>query len=724
MLTALRHDLLDGVTVVETGGGSAVRYAGRLLADAGAMVMRIPVGPERLAPSWAIALDFDKSVLAPGSPEAAKWLETARIVLLGDGTEPEASGSGAVRVHVHGGDDLVLQAGSGICAGIGLPGRPPLKLPLDQSAFQAGVCVAIAACAALAAEGGCDIALAARDVWCSFYAGLDVANARFGRSRTRRAGHRARGVPWPRTIMRCHDGYFAIQCATREHWRRFLELVGRPELETAPIFADRIRANDRHGDEAEAIFADWFVARTKDELLRLFLAARLPGAPVYTPAEVAAHPHLAARGAFRRVSTPSGDVLATNPPWRVTDSPAAASSPARGTASRPLAGLRVLDFGWVWAGAVPGHILADLGAEVIKVESGRRLDYMRQGKPLIGTERDPEQNPMFHCVNRGKLSLRVDMTNPKGAALLRDLVAHCDVVIENFAPGVLDRFGLSWETLARLRPGLVMCSMSAAGATGALRDIRTYATMIAGLCGLDSLVAYPGERVLGSQSSYADPNASLHAAFAILAALERRRRTGQGAWLDLSQWEAGVAVMSEMLAALPGTPPAPEIAPHGLYPAAGEDNWIALAVADDTEFAALRRVLDDPPALSNPLFATQSGRLTSRAALDAAVAAATRGMDAAQIERRCVAAGLQAAEVVTPATLAQRPDLAELYEEVAHPVLGAVLVYRLPWRVNGAPIPVAGRAPFLGEHNDAILRGVLHVPEAKLMALKGEDVFL
>lgn len=310
-------------------------------------------------------------------------------------------------------------------------------------------------------------------------------------------------------------------------------------------------------------------------------------------------------------------------------------------ASRPLAGLHVLDFGWVWAGAVPGQILADLGAEVVKVESGLRLDYMRQGKPIVGTERDPEQNPMFQSVNRGKRSLRVDMTKPQGAALLRDLAVQCDVVIENFTPGVLDRFGLGWETLAPLRPGLVMCSMSAAGATGALRDIRTYATMIVGLCGLDSLVAYPGERVLGLQSSYADPNASLHAAFAILAALERRRHTGQGAWIDLSQWEAGVAVMGEALAALPGSVPAPTPAPHGIYPAAGEDRWIALAIMEDAEFAALRRVLDGAPALSDPRFATQNGRPAFRAVLDAVVATATRGMEAARIEERCQAAGIR-----------------------------------------------------------------------------------
>jgi benzylsuccinate CoA-transferase BbsF subunit len=157
-------------------------------------------------------------------------------------------------------------------------------------------------------------------------------------------------------------------------------------------------------------------------------------------------------------------------------------------ADLPLSGYRVVDFGWVWAGAVPGHILADMGAEVIKIESRKRLDYMRKGRPIIGTKKDPEQNPMFHNVNRNKLSLTIDMKHPKGISLLEKLIAKSDVVIENYSPGVLDKLGLGYENIKKVNEKIVMIAMSAAGQYGPLKDIRTYATMIAGLSGMDSMV--------------------------------------------------------------------------------------------------------------------------------------------------------------------------------------------------------------------------------------------
>ena len=174
------------------------------------------------------------------------------------------------------------------------------------------------------------------------------------------------------------------------------------------------------------------------------------------------------------------------------------------------------------------------------------------------------------------------------------------------------KFGLSYSELAAVRPDLVMCSMSAVGQNGPLRGIRTYATMIASLAGLDSLVGYPGERVLGSQSSYADPNASLHAVFGVLGALWRRVGTGEGAYLDLSQWEAAVSVMSEQVMeyAMHGRVPSTNgtahatKAPYGNYPAAGEDQWIAIAIETDVQWQALRHALECPQWMSLEKFAT------------------------------------------------------------------------------------------------------------------------
>ena len=162
-----------------------------------------------------------------------------------------------------------------------------------------------------------------------------------------------------------------------------------------------------------------------------------------------------------------------------------------------LAGYRVLDFGWVLAGAIPGMVLADMGAEVIKVETQQRLDYMRLGRPIVGDQPDPEQNPMFHNVNRGKLSVTLNIGEPEAVDLAKRLVEKCDVVIENFSPGVMDRLGLGYETLRAIKPDIIMASISSTGQEGPLRDLRAYAPSIGALSGLDSTMGYEGGGPLG-----------------------------------------------------------------------------------------------------------------------------------------------------------------------------------------------------------------------------------
>jgi len=676
------EELLAGVTVFETGTSPAATIALRLLQRLGAR----KVGERRLSRLAFLAPrdGTDAPREQPGGPQTVVVVEDER-------------------------DDLLLQAAAGICAGIGAPNRPPLKLSLDQSARQGGLAIALAAVASLFSGESQQVRLSILEVWSAFYSGPDVANARFGRSKTQRGGHRALGVPWPRTILPCKDGYFAIQCATREHWQRFLKLVGKPELESAPIFADRIRANDLHGDEADAIFSEWFGNRTKAELTREFLAAKIPGAPVYRIDEVARHEHLRERSAFDHAGRANVPYALTSSSQPIPIPPVTRSGPAHA----PLEGVRVVDFGWVWAGAVPGHILADLGAEVIKIETATRLDYMRQGKPIVGTQRDPEQNPMFQSVNRGKLSFRIDMTRPQGAALIRELAAASDVVIENFSPGVLERQGLGWPALSNVSPGLIMCSMSAAGASGPLRDIRTYATMIAGLCGLDSMVGYSGERVLGSQSSYCDPNASLHATLAVLAALYARGRSGCGCWIDLSQWQAGLHAVEDALEryAADGFVPAPcgisreDRLVYGCFPTADPDGWVAISVRDRKELDLLEAVLGNEMAS------------------DDTIAEATAQVPAEELLRRLPPT--IAVRIVRAGDVAGDPQLraSELFQEIGHPILGDVPVYRLPWRVNGQRINIRKRAPYLGEHNDYVLKEILHVSPERVEELRVLNVF-
>jgi benzylsuccinate CoA-transferase BbsF subunit len=399
----------------------------------------------------------------------------------------------------------------------------------------------------------------------------------------------------------------------------------------------------------------------------------------------------------------------------------------------PLEGVRVVDFGWVWAGAVPGHLLADMGAEVIKIESLVRLDYMRQGRPIFGDVKDPEQNPMFQNVNRGKLSFRINMTNPQGASLLRDLIGKSDVVIENFTPGTLAKYGLGWDELKQVNRGLVMCSMSAVGQRGPLSDIRTYATMIAGLAGMDSMVGYSDERVLGTQSSYADPNASLHAAFAILAALWRRGDANCGEYIDLSQWEAAANIMGEALMAfsLHGRDSSPQgvgqssKAPFGNYPAEGEDNWVAIAVETDEQWLSLLRVLSEPEWAQDERFESVESRLLNSSALDERLADETSKHHAGALAEALTGQGVPAAPLLEASDLVDDEHFRQrqLFQMISHPVLGEVPVYGLPWHIDGRAWHVERRAPLLGEHNEYVLSHILGLSPAQVTEMQAREVF-
>lgn len=407
---------------------------------------------------------------------------------------------------------------------------------------------------------------------------------------------------------------------------------------------------------------------------------------------------------------------------------------AAGNGRGPLAGIRVIDFGWVWAGGIPGQLLADLGAEVIKVESLKRLDYMRQGRPLKGTRPDPEQNPWFHALNRNKLSVTLNLAHPAGVELARRLILKGDVVIENFTPGFMKRIGLDYPSLQREKPDLVMLSMSGTGQFGPLAGIRSYATIIAALSGMDSLVGYPGERVLGMQQPYADANAGIHAVFAILVALHHRRRTGRGQFIDLAQIETGVGVMGEalmetlMTKRVPGTQgnDYPGFAPHGHYPCQGDDAWVAIAVRSDEEWGALCRALDAEALLADPRFESAPDRWRHRRELDRALGEWTRRLTPYEVTVRLQQAGVAAAPILGPAELLADPHFRArgTFVEVEHPVLGTEVIYGAAWRMSRTPVGVRRHAPLLGEHNQEVFGRLLGLSLEEIHQLAQEEVIV
>jgi benzylsuccinate CoA-transferase BbsF subunit len=246
--------------------------------------------------------------------------------------------------------------------------------------------------------------------------------------------------------------------------------------------------------------------------------------------------------------------------------------------SRPLAGVRVADFTWVWAGPFCTLQLAHLGAEVIRVESASRTCVTRLLPPFADGRPGANRSGYFNQYNQGKLSLALDLKQAEGIAVARELVAQCDIVCENFAAGVMDRMGLGYETLRALRPDLIMIALSGYGASGPDREFVSYGPAQVPLSGMSSLTGYAGWPPMHVGISYGDPTGGLHGAVAVLAALWHRAETGEGQYIDLSQWETSIAVLAEGVLAqsLAGAPPPrngnrdPQLAPHGVFRCAGE----------------------------------------------------------------------------------------------------------------------------------------------------------
>lgn len=412
------------------------------------------------------------------------------------------------------------------------------------------------------------------------------------------------------------------------------------------------------------------------------------------------------------------------------------STPARG----PLSGIRVIDFCWVWAGPLMTAVLADLGAEVIKVESRGRLDNTRLGRPVIYQDiaagdagMAPELQPLNHGLNRNKRSVTVDLRTDRGRELLLQLAGISDVVCDNFRAGVMDRHGLGRKALHAIRPELVIFSLSGAGQWGPWNDIATYAPTVCSLAGLNTLIGYPGEAPLGRmQPPYGDTNAGLYGALAIMYAILRRRQTGRGAFIDLSQWESALSGMVEALLdyQMVGSVPSsignasPDLCPHNNYRCLGGDSWMSIAVGTQTEWRALCVGLGHPELADDRRFADGYLRWSNREALDAEIEALTSLRHAEELEQDLRVRGVAAARVLDIAGQFADPQLQSrgVYVEVEHPIVGAELIYGNPWRLSKTPAVVRKAAPVLGEGNDYVLKELLGLSDEEVGRLVEEKV--
>ncbi|TAK36483.1 MAG: CoA transferase [Chloroflexota bacterium] len=379
-------------------------------------------------------------------------------------------------------------------------------------------------------------------------------------------------------------------------------------------------------------------------------------------------------------------------------------------AQRPLQGIRVIDFGQTMAGPLLSCMLADMGAEVIKVETRKRPDSLRLSPDNL--ERDVERDPWFHSANRNKLGITVDFSHAEGVELLKRLVAVSDIVVENFSPDVMAKRGLDYATLRLVNPALVMISLPAAGQTGPLADLVTYGPSLTCFSGVDSMVGYPGERVLGLQQAYADANGAIMGAIAVMAALRHRQKTGVGQYIEMAQFEATVATLGEALlgyfmngvvAETMGNRHA-SMAPHGNYRCEGEDSWVSIAVSGDHEWRQFCKAIGNPAWTEEPIFADSYQRLQHRNGLDQRVTEWTQQHSSYEVMQLLQEVGVAAMPCVSTEERFLDPHITErrVYLDYEHPVTGVDWISNLPFRFSSSPCDIRRPSPQMGEHNEYV----------------------
>jgi crotonobetainyl-CoA:carnitine CoA-transferase CaiB-like acyl-CoA transferase len=402
-------------------------------------------------------------------------------------------------------------------------------------------------------------------------------------------------------------------------------------------------------------------------------------------------------------------------------------------ADLPLCGVRVADFSWIVAGPQATRILADLGAEVIRIENEGHLDSMRLSQSSNPNRPTVNGSGFFSNFNRNKLGITANLHHPAGREAVERLISVSDVVVENFSAGVFDRLGFAWERLQALNPRIIYLSLSGFGHSGRDASYVTWGPTAQAVSGATAISGLPDREPAGWGYSYLDHTAGYFGAIALLMALYRRDQTGEGQYIDLSQVETGmvlggVAMLDYQVndrhsERIGNHARYPAIAPHNTYPCNGEDRWIAVAVESDAQWLALCTVLGSDALENAPAYATNLGRLADQERLDARIAQETRRFDARELMYLLQARGVPAGTVQNARDkLEFDPQLAArgFYPTAPHPELGDHRFEGLPMRFSRARWQVRRGAPLLGEDTQRLLADLLGYDDAVLAEMVAE----
>jgi crotonobetainyl-CoA:carnitine CoA-transferase CaiB-like acyl-CoA transferase len=637
------------------------------------------------------------------------------------------------------GDEYTDYALGGYWSLAGDPGRPPLLVPGYQSQFHAGMLLSIAALAALrharATGEGQEVEVCAVEAMLAAHWSTTVAWTHEGRVLVRTGPD----------LLPAADGWvFFFRLGLNPN---LFVLIERPDLIDDPRWST-IAGWFEHAAEIWGMVADWCRTQRVDDIVHAAQELRIPATPMATASSLLSDPQLQSRDYFVAAdglrlpglpyrwegetwtppagTEPFDDQQAIEPPVVAAAQPVT-SSP--GSGALPLAGLLVLELTNNWAGPVAGRHLGDLGAEVIKIELAT--------KPATRGSHYPGKSPgkyhwnrsgYFNEMNRNKRGLSLNLATPGGRDLFLQLVARADIVLENNSARVLPNLGLGWDRLRQVNPRLVMASISGFGATGPSRDWVAYGSNIEAAAGLASVTGYVGDTPYRTGSFIADPIAGGHAVVGILAALERRDRTGEGAHLDIALTESALPFMLEAIVAyqengaeMPRRGNAdPRHAPTGAYRCYGADDWLAIAVRTDAQWEALCGVV----GIDAALFPTPTERLAERASIDALIEAWTCERDQYTCARALQSAGVPAAPILHNWQLHSDPHLwaRQAFIPIEHPDTGVLPYPGFPWRFSATPPRVRCAAPQFAEGNGYVFRRMLGLDDAAIAELYASGV--
>ena len=697
------------------------------------------------APGWMAGMDLGYDRLSESNP----GLIMASI-----------TGFGQWGPHsVFAGNDLVVFAMCGLMSISGDPDGAPCAPPETQAYYFGSLMAALGIVAALhrrertGAGDWIDVsmqeALATQEHMVRLYANEGEVH--------HRAGSQHQHVA-PARIFPCSDGHVYIY-VSRQHWQRFLDIwPGHPEDFDAPEYLNNLYRRAR-ADIINPAVSEFTRRHSMEDLTRLLQSNRIPCLPVNRPLGFLRDPHVEGRRFVQEVPYPDGEsliqpalpclfsgarprVAAPGPAGADVETAtadgdaavgaaagnAAAPAPAAAAQGLPLEGLRVLSFDHVLAGPFGMMLLADLGAEVLKVESAKGgLDPFR----FFGTGDDPNASPRFLEFNRNKRSVTVNLKHPEGPGLIRELALHCDLVLDNFAARVMPGLGLDYDHLVEHKPDIVTLRMPGLGATGPKKDSLTLGTIITGFTGFTWLWNESPEvdPPVGAGTVLPDYVSGVMAAILSVAVTLYRRRTGRGMAMDMAQAEAAAFLIGTAMIQAANTDTEPVAvgnrslyhAPYGIYPCEGDDRWCVIATENDAQWRSLAAAIGRPELAGDPRFRDSADRVRRRDELDAMIEEWTRTRDRHEVMRLLQAEGVPCGAVQNGADLVENdPHLQARGFLGTHdnPRFGRLTLPCLPIRFARTAASQDWVFPDLGRDTDRTLRDVLGYDDARIRQLR------